>query len=394
MAKIVVSAWSGSKREVHFVGYNRGHTACFIRNEQNSRTAIALRLPRLFQISFHQNPIGERGSPPVEISRTALHLPACFASRKETEAFGDPNSNEMLCASQFGHDLWKAATCHKCWLEPKHDKELSKLLRDELKHLRRRHKIREREIAARIAALPPGETERIKELRNMLRGEFTACAPGTSGLEYISIFDTTLEMVRGGWGNLRERLLAREWAEHHGLNLKTIPIEAAAFRAWLERLAYNARLTTTDLSTRTVETGVGLQLYPNQWEILEAAIQYEIRFADGSRCWLEDFEERAITDPQEVEDFDCLEQAVEIASDEKMTLVEVCHSLPVKWKGESRPMGKKGLQKLCEKAGVAFKFPMRRSIVQKLDTRRKRQRRERNERLQRHAAQARERNRS
>src|SRR6185437_10105086 len=121
---------------------------------------------------------------------------------------------------------------------------------------RRRHRIREREIAAHIAALPPGETEKANELRNMLRGEFTTFALGTNGTEFISIFDTTLEMVRGGWGGLRETLLAEEWVEHHGLDLKKIAVEAATFRIWLERRVYNARQTITNLNTRTREIGL------------------------------------------------------------------------------------------------------------------------------------------
>jgi hypothetical protein len=71
-----------------------------------------------------------------------------------------------------------------------------------------------------------------------------------------------------------------------------------------------------------------------------------------------------------------------------MTLDEVRRTLPVKRKGESRPMGSKGLQKLCQKARVPFKFPMRRTVMRKLDEHRKRQNRKRNERLKRHAAKA------
>ncbi len=75
-----------------------------------------------------------------------------------------------------------------------------------------------------------------------------------------------------------------------------------------------------------------------------------------------------------------------IAGDERMTMDEVCRILPVKWNGQLRPMGKKGLQKLCEKARVSFKFPMRRSVVRRLDEHRKRQNRKRTERLKRHTA--------
>ncbi len=314
MSKLSIIQWSGVKREVHFVGYNRDHTACFIRDEQNGRRAITLSLPKFFDLRFRENPIGKNGSPPVEIIRAALHVPGCFTNEGEKAKYDDRDSEEVQSARIFGHELWKAVTRQKCWLAPKDNRKLSKLLRDELNRLRRLHAIREKETADQIAALPPGETKRAEELRNMLRSEFTTVTSGENGaFKYISIFDTTLDMVRHGWGGLREKLLEREWSEHFGLHVETIPTEAAAFRVWLERLVYNARQTTTDLNTRTVEIGVGLKLDPWQWEILEAAVLYEIRFADGSRCWLDDIEERGVTDPQEVEDFDSLEEATEIA---------------------------------------------------------------------------------
>ncbi len=387
MSKLTILEWCGDKREVHFVGYNRDHTACFIRDGQNARRAIALRLPTAFDLLFHENPIGKDGSPPVEINRAALHLPACFLSKEEKEKFEDPNSLEMQTARFFPDDLWKSVTRHKCCLEPKDDEKLSKLLRDKLDRLRRLQAIRAKETADQIAALPPGETKRAEQLRDALRAQFTTFAEDEDGpSNFMSIFDTTLDMVRQGWGGLRDKLLEREWAEHFGWNLKTIPTEAAAFHNWLERRAYNARQTTTHLNTRTVEIGVGLQLDPWQWATLEAAVQYEICFADGARCWLDNIEERGVTDPQEVEDFERLEAASEVAGDERMTLDEVRRSLPVKRKGESRPMSRKGLQKLCDKARVPFKFPMRRSVVKKLAEHRMRQSRNRNERLQRHAA--------
>ncbi len=310
MTKLAILQWPGVKREVHFVGFNRDHTACLICDEQNARQAITLRLPKAFDIRFRGNPVGEHGSPPMEIRRTALHLPACFSSQKEKVAFDDPNSMEVQTAKIFSDNLWKAVTRHKCWLEPKQDKKLSKLLRKELNRWRCLHAIRERETADQIAALPSGETKRPEELRNMLRGEFTTVTSGENGaFKSISIFDTTLDMLRHGWGGLREKLLEREWSEHFGLNLETIPTEAAAFHTWLEKRAYNAFQTTTDLNTRRVEIGVDLKLNPWQWEILKAAILYEIRFADGTRCWLDNIEERAVTDPREVEDFDNLQKA-------------------------------------------------------------------------------------
>ena len=308
MYNLKITGWTGGSREVRFVGYNRDHTACFVRDGHNARRAISLRLPKLFDLRFYQNPISKDGSPPIEINRAALHLPACFATKKEKEAFDDPHSTEVQCARTFTHDLWKAVTTQKCWLEPENDGELAKLLQEELDRQRRLYTSREKETADQIAALPPGETKRAEELRAMLRGEFTAVTGGENGaFKSISIFDVTLDMVRNGWGGLREKLLEREWAEHFGLKVQTIPTEAAAFHAWLEKHAYNTRQRTTDIQIGTVEIGVCLNLYPWQWEVLEATVLYEVRFADGTRCWLDDIEERAITGPQEGEDFDRLE---------------------------------------------------------------------------------------
>jgi hypothetical protein len=387
MSTLSILQWSGVKREVHFVGYNRDHTACFIRDEQNSRRAITLHLPKTFDLHFYQNPIGKDGSPLVKINRAVLHVPACFGTKKEKQAFDNPQSAVALGDVALVHDLWMTLTPHKCWLDPKDDPKLSKLLHAELDRQRRFYKIRVKETEDQIAALPPSETKQAEELRNMLQGEFTAVTVGENNeYKYISIFEVTLDMVRHGWAGLREKLLEREWAEHFGVNLETISTEAAAFHVWLGNSAYNASQTTTNLNTRAVEIGFGLKLDPWQWEVLKAAVLYEIRFADGSRCWLDEIEERGITDPQEVEDFDRLEQASEVAGDERMSLDEVCRHLPVKWKGELKPMGKKGLQKLCKNARVIFRFPMRRTFVRKLDEYRKRQQRKRTERLKRHIA--------
>ena len=114
MNKLTILQWSGEEREVHFVGFNRNHTACFIRDEQNARRAITLRLPKSFDIRFRKNPIGPDGSPPGEINRAALHLPACFLNEQEKERFDDPNSMEVQSAKIFEHELWKAVTRHKC----------------------------------------------------------------------------------------------------------------------------------------------------------------------------------------------------------------------------------------------------------------------------------------
>jgi hypothetical protein len=385
MSTLAISTWSGTKREVHFVGFNRDHTACFIRDEENTRRAITLRMPSLFKLHFRENPIGQNGSPPVEITRAVLHVPASFLSEAEKQKFDDPKSVEVECARIIGDDMWKVVTSHKCWLRPKHNKKLSKLLHEEMKALRRSHAVRKLEVDNQIAALPPGQTNRAEELRNMLRSQFaTSCSGQNGSSKFISIFDVTLEMVRHGWGGIYEKVLEREWADDCGINLDDIPGEAASFRAWLERVAYNARQTMANLNTWTVETGVCLKLDPWQWDVLEAAVQYEIRFADGSRSWLDDVNERDITDPQEIEDFDRLEEATEIRGDGRLSLDEVCHGLTVKWNGQTKSISKRGLRKVCKKAGVPFKFPMHRNIVKKLEQHRAKGRRSRNERLKRH----------
>lgn len=83
MNDLKIFNWDWSKRTVRFVGYNREHTACFIRDEQNARRAITLRLPSCWDLHFYRHAIARDGSPPVEINRVALHRPACFVSRQE-----------------------------------------------------------------------------------------------------------------------------------------------------------------------------------------------------------------------------------------------------------------------------------------------------------------------
>ncbi len=308
MNKLTITKWTGDTRQIRFVGYNRDHTACLVLDEQNTRRVITLRLPKLFNIRFCKNPIGRHGSSPIEIKRAALHLPACFASKDEKEAFDDRQSGEVLTAKKFKHFLWKAVTNHKCWLGPENDGKLAELLDEELERQRRLYAIREKETADQIAALPPGDTKGAQALHNELREEFSTVTSGEKGaLKFISKIDMPLDRVHHGWAGLREKLLGREWANHFGLNLQTIPTEAAAFHKWLEEHAHNRRQGTMDQKTRIVEIGNGLKLDPWQWEVLEAYILYEIRFSDGTRCWLTDIEERAVTDTLEFDDFCKLE---------------------------------------------------------------------------------------
>jgi hypothetical protein len=254
MDKLTILDWAGRKREVDFVGYNRNHTACLIRNEKGERRAIALHLPERFHLRFRENTIAPTNSPAVKISPVAVHLPACFSSMQEKEAYANPKSPEAQRAVRTGIDAWKVISQHKCWLEPKQDEKLLAMAREGMIH-------------------------------------------------------ATLEELKKGQHGVREKLLGQEWAEHFGVDLELIPVASRVFRAWLEKHAYKAAPVESDASPQTVEKGVCLSLAPCQWEVLEASVMYEIQFVTGRRCWLDNIEERAVTSPEEVKDFEKLESA-------------------------------------------------------------------------------------
>lgn len=286
LAPLRILDWSGASREVRFVSWNTAHSVCFIYDEQHVRRAINLSLPSLFNLRFHENPFPN--SPPEEILRTALHLPPCLASKKEADALRTKGTGENAVASQFFP--WQLVTRHVMHLEPKDDKALTRLLRKALARRRSEHKARERE----IAALPPEQAE--AECR-ILKGEFSAKGPDGS---LISEFDVTLDMVKQGWGGLRDRLLHDEWARLVGLNLDRVVEDARAFRRWIEKRGAIVR-ENSDVSPGLV--------FETEWEVLEAAVRYEIRFIDGTRCWLDAIEERPLADAAEVADFDLVEKA-------------------------------------------------------------------------------------
>jgi hypothetical protein len=304
--------WSGSKRDVPFVGWNKTHTSCFIYDEQHARRAVNLVLPNLFDVQFRENPFPNL--PPTGILRAALHLPPCCASKAETDALQTTDSSEYLAALEFFP--WKLATRHVMYLQPEHDKALSRLLHKELAQRRRKYEARERE----IAAMPPEQAE---AERRILKGEFSVADPDFSTADlnkrkFISVFDVKLGMVKQGTGVLRElrdKLLVAAWAEKFGLDLDRVATDALAFRQWLtcER-AFNKRERIFDSTTGTLERSVGLHLDETQWEILEAAVSYEIRFADSSRCWLDAIEERPLADAAEVAEFEVVQKAQAPAS--------------------------------------------------------------------------------
>lgn len=345
MKDLHILDWSGGKRKVQFIGWNKTHTSCFIYDEQHARRAVNLSLPSLFNLQFPEHPFPNL--PPTEIVRTALHVPPCCASKDEANALQTSGTAEDAVANAFFP--WKLATRHILCLQPQDYKPLARLLREELKRLRDerradkrdlprwvdqkgargRHRIAE--LRDRCKALPRDQSAVAKsrlaktqgkflqwlrkleaEQRRILEGKFTALDPDNT---LISVFDVTLDMVKQGWGGLRERLLHAEWAKLSGLALDRVTADAGAFRQWLSReRAFNTRERIFDSTTRTSEVSVGLHLSETEWEILEATVSYEIRFSDGSRCWLDAIEERPLADAAEVAEFEVVQKAQAPAS--------------------------------------------------------------------------------
>ena len=116
--------------------------------------------------------------------------------------------------------------------------------------------------------------------------------------------------------------------------------------------------------------------------MLEMRVRYEIVFSDATRCWLDEIKESELTDPHQIEEFDMLEAAAEANGDDRLRLERCVPRTDRRMEGWiPKNMSTKGLEKLCAKAGVPFKFPMRRNIVKKLQEYRKRRRRDLNEKL-------------
>lgn len=309
MKELIISKWDGQEGAVRFVGYNRDHTACFVRDQTNAIRTIAFRLPNLYGLRYYSNPIGSDGSPVVSIRPALLHLPACFESKTHKEAYEDPESAQGRLARADVHEHWKVATPHKCWLEPEDDGKLEELSKLELNRQRLAYEAALKEVTEEIGSLEPKDRVGAERLRKELEGRFTVVmSDGIGGFKTASALEVPLDFVRHGWAGIRDRFLAEEWAKLVRLDLGAIGEDAHAFHTWLERSAYNARQTTTYLNTRSVEMGVGLRLAPWQWEVLEATTRYEVGFANGTRCWVANIEERPLSSPEEVDDCERLER--------------------------------------------------------------------------------------
>jgi len=358
MIKLNIFDWGKVKREVDFVGYNADHTICFVYNEDHARRSLILTPPHEFRLKFGKNPIPN--FQPIKIARAALRLPTCFASKSEMEIFCQPLANwpPNLKAAPL-NELIELVNPEKAWIEPKDEKKLAKILAEEIRRLRREYEERKREIAKHPV------DHRDRESRD-LETEFATRVRGDSlgSSKMISVFDVTLEDAKGGALGLRDKLLHEEFAQTHDLDLAAIPDEARRFRHWIAKSVVSIK-----------------HLNEARWKMLEMRVRYEIAFSDGTRCWLDEIKETELTDPHQIEEFDKLEAAAEATGDERLRLDDVCRALTVERKGESKSMSTKGLEKLCAKAGVPFKFPMRRSIVKKLQEYRRRRRRDLNEKL-------------
>jgi hypothetical protein len=378
MNPLSLHEWNQSPRQVRFFGFNRDYSAAFIRDEAGARRAIRLHLPGICDLRFRSNPIQEAASALRSITRTALHVPPCFASKADCADFRAEGSHERLIAAHFAP--WKLVSIHHDrYLDEKDNKELSKRLDQEQHRLRQDYAQRQQE----IASLPP---ERRAEEQRALEAAFTTirrAAPGAK--ELASVFDLTLDDAREGWGDLREDLLHEQWAAHHGLNLQRVKKDAEGFRIWLQARAFNAREHITDLRTRTTEVRLGLSLTADQWEMVEASVGYEARFTSGLPCWLEAVEITSALVPQEIEDFDRHEQDAEIAGDLPVTTEEINRALLNR---DGKAMTSHGLKKLCAKAGIAY------PIQNRADLRRAADYQERSRRTQREKLAARNRERT
>ncbi len=356
---MILNLWKQEPREVRFIGFNREFSACLVL-DGSARRAVRLTLPEYQKLHWRENPIqaAAEKSEPVAITRTALHLPICAASKAKAEA--------EHCLAFFP---WQRVTQHLCFLESKDDRPLERLLRQRQKILRKTRPAREK-------ALIQGSESSLQESSQRLKATF-AFPREVGGREVpVDEPDLTLDDVKQGALGLLEEYLCDWWAKEFGLDLQTIKPDATAFRRWLERFAFDEQANTFNLTTRQWEVSHRLASGADKWEALEAAVRYELRFTDGARCWLDRVEKSDKLTPQEAEDFERLQESAEADGDRRMSREEVCAYLKTDYRrknGEtSGPMGVARLKKLCMKVlGKIPKFPIRLSVVKKLDAARK-----------------------
>lgn len=356
---MILHLWNHQPREVRFIGFNREFSACLVL-DGSARRAVRLTLPEYPELQWRENPIKAAAakSELVAITRTALHLPICAASEDEAESIQSLAFFPWQCVAQ------------KCFLTPDDDRPLAQLLRKRQQALRKSRSIREQALIQ--ASAPPLQ----KDSRE-LKAAFAFLRHDDHRAVMVDELDTTLGDVKQGKLGLLDQYLCDWWAKENGLNLQTIARDAALFRRWLEAIAFDEKVNTFNRTTRQWEVSHRLATGADQREALEAAVRYELRFTDGARCWLDRVEESDKLTPQEAEDFERLQESAEADGDRRMSREEVCAYLKTSYRrkdGEtSGPMGVPGLKKLCMKVlGKVPAFPIRFSVVKRLDAARKR----------------------
>ena len=355
MIKLKILDWGKLKQEVDFVGYNADHTVCYIYDENHAKHSLILTLPHEFGLQFRRNPIPQ--FPPIAINRAALELPTCFASKEEYALFRQRLANwpPSLKAAPV-YELLKLANPRAAWIEPKQETKLVKMLVKEKLRLRKKYEERKR-------AIPKHPADQREVKLRALQKEFTTKVQGDSigSSKIISVFKLKREDAKCGALGLRDKLLHQEFAEAHDFDLATIPDEARRFRRWITKNSVSVN-----------------HLSQEKWKALQMRVRYEIVFFDGTRCWLDKMKEAELTDLQQIDEFDRLEAATDVAN-EILPLNAVLWELASERKGKKVPMGLKGLEKLCEREEINFekvkKRGMHRSQIDKLLKTRERQKR-------------------
>lgn len=292
MNTLTILDWDRIKRTVDFVGYNADRTICYIYDENHAKRSLILTLPHEFGLQFRRNPIPR--FPPIAINRAALELPTCFASKEEYDVFRQRLANwpPSLKAAPV-YELLRLANPRAAWIEPKQETKLVKMLVEEKLRLRKKYEEKKR-------AIPKNPADQREVKLRALEKEFTTIVQGDSigSSNIISVFKLKREDAKRGALGLRDKLLHLEFAEAHDLDLATTPDEARRFRRWLTKNSVSVN-----------------HLSQEKWKALQMQARYEIVFFDGTRCWLDELKDVELTDPQQIEEFDRLEAATDVANE-------------------------------------------------------------------------------
>lgn len=354
MNELTILDWSKPERKVSFVGYNSARTICYIYNEERARRAIDLWLPSGYGLKFAENPVPP--TPPDEICRSVLSLPSFgpFISKSDVALYVLLKSQDKSAPAK---DPIPLVSLHprKQWDAPDLNKKLLKALADELQRRRRDRAA----IELQISGLPDDKAESAR----------VHCLPDPK--EIASDEATTLEELQQDKFGLRAKVLQTEFIKHHRLDPGQITLNFAQFCRWI-------RVEGNPLPDQTLTR-------------LTDRIRYTIHFTNNTGCWLEGVDERALTDPQEVEDFDRLEESAEITGEARLPLEIVLGKLGSERKGRHKPMGIRGFKKLCQREKLNYeqfrKRGMQPSLLDKLLKKRQRQKQSRVARLERINAQ-------